>query len=385
MIYLLILLLILFCIWRYDLLGLTYRKELFFWGLFVVFFLLSGLRYEIGIDTLMYMRYWKFYPDMWDMHWIDDIMHFQDKAVGLDRFRPGWILYCMIIKSLFNDFTALQLITSLLFNVALFRTIKKYSPYPFLTLLIFYVNFKFLEFEFEIMRETVAVAIFLLLAFDNYIKRRWVAYYIGTSLAFFMHTSAILMFLLPLIRNIDWSLKKYTLLMFVPSFLLAVGGRVVLGNLVNIFLGGSGFIAQYAAGAVENETNINYLLMYGLQPVLLYFMAALGFKHFDDKVLRNLVFFSLIFMNFNMVYFTAGRLVNYLVIQVFIAVTPIMYHIIRKCRTELVAVVLCLVYMAPTIYSFKKPQNVARYFPYQSVIYNKQTKYQKALEPFQEQ
>ena len=384
MIYLLILALILFCVWRYDLLEETERKEVFYWGICVIFILLAGLRYEIGIDTRMYMKSWEFYPDFWNMHWFEDISRFQEKASGLNRFQPGWVLYCMIIRSISEDFTLLQIVTALLFNIAIFRTIKKYSRYPFLTILIFYINFKFLEFEFEIMRETVAVSVFLLLAFDNYIKRRWAAYYVGTAFAFFMHTPAILMFMLPLVRNIDWSLKKYTIIMVMPSFLLAVAGRAILGNLINIFLGGSGFIAQYAAGAVENETNLNYLLMYGLQPVLLYLLSAFGFKYIESKEARTIVFFSIIFMNFNMVYFTAGRLVNYLVIQVFIAITPIFYLLIKKCRTELIAVVLCLIYSAPTIYSFKKPENVARYYPYQSVIYHNQTRYQKSIEPFQD-
>lgn len=383
MIYVVILLLVMFCIWRYDLLGETNRKDVFYWGICVVFILLSGLRYEIGIDTRMYMKSWEFYPDFWNMHWFEDISRFQEKSYGLNRFNPGWVLYCMIIRAFSEDFTAVQIVTAVLFNIAAFRTIKKYSSYPFLTILIFYINFKFLEFEFEIMRETVAVSVFLLLAFDNYMKRKWVAYYLGTLLAFFMHTSAILMFALPLIRNIDWNLKKYTFIMVIPSFLLAVAGRAILGDLVNIFLGGSGFIAQYAAGAIENETNINYLLMYGLQPVLLYILAALSFRHFESKELRTLVFFSILFMNFNMVYFTAGRLVNYLVLQVFIAITPIFYLLIKKFHTMLIALVLCLVYSAPIIYSFKKPENVARYWPYQSVIYHNQTRYQKSIEPFE--
>ena len=59
MIYLLILALILFCVWRYDLLEETERKEVFYWGICVIFILLAGLRYEIGIDTRRYMKTWQ--------------------------------------------------------------------------------------------------------------------------------------------------------------------------------------------------------------------------------------------------------------------------------------------------------------------------------------
>ena len=118
MIYLLILALILFCVWRYDLLEETERKEVFYWGICVIFILLAGLRYEIGIDTRMYMKSWEFYPDFWNMHWFEDISRFQEKASGLNRFQPGWVLYCMIIRSISEDFTLLQIVTALLLGIS---------------------------------------------------------------------------------------------------------------------------------------------------------------------------------------------------------------------------------------------------------------------------
>ncbi len=327
----------------------------------------------------MYMRSWEFYPDLLDFHWLEDIKRFQNKSEWVERFQPGWVLYCMIIRSISESFYVLQIVTALIFNIAAARVIKRHSPYPFLTILIFYVNFKFLEFEFEIMRETVAVSVFLLLSFDNYIRKKWIPYYIGVIIAFSIHNSAILMFVLPLLRNINWSLKKYSVTMVLPSFFLSVAGRVVLGNIISIIFVGSGFISEYIAKASENETNLNYLLMYGCQPVMLYILCCVCYKYITDRNLRVLVFFSLIFMNFNMIYFTAGRLVNYIVLPVYIAITPIFFHLIKKFHTVFIAIVLCLLYSVPAIYILSDKGSRARYYPYQWVINPQQTHEQKHL------
>lgn len=379
MIYFIILGILVFCIWYYDVHDNTKWKQVAFWGIFVIFFLLSGLRWKIGIDTLMYMRTWDEYGNFWDFHWLDDIRKFQDSSENVERYREGWILYVMFLKSIWNDFTLVQLTTSLLFNTALFLTVKKWSPKPFLTLLIFYINFKFLEFEFEIMRETVAVSIFLLGSFPAFMEKKWIRYYLWTFLCFEIHTSAVLMFALPLIRNIDWNLKQYTFFIFIPTFILAAAGRMILGNLVNIFLGGQDFISQYAASAVEEDNNINYYIMYGLQPVLMYLISFIGFRHFKEKAFTPLVFFSIGVSIFSMIYFTASRLVNYIIIIDFIALTPIFYWLVRKFHTVWVAVLLLLIYFSPTLYSFRFPINVARYYPYQWVIDPKRTELQKTL------
>lgn len=379
MIYLVILLLLVFCVWYYDVCGDNKYKEIVYWALFVIFFLLSGLRYKIGIDTIMYMRTWDQYGDFLDFDWIHDIERFQNSSLTVERYRPAWILYCMLLRTFTHQFVIVQLVTSLLFNVALFRIIRKYSPYRFLTLLIFFISFKFLEFEFEIMRETVAVAFFLLISADAFIEKKWVRYYVGVTIAFLFHPSALMMFALPLVRNLKWSLRQYSLYLVLPGFILGVAGRVILGDLVNLFLGGGDFISEYTNRAFEQENNANYLIMYGLQPTLLYILSAFFFKRFTNKTLVPIVFFSIFFMYLGMFYYTAARLVNYIIILTFIAVTPLMMHIVKKVKTVWIAVVLMLIYFLPTLYSFTLPINVARYYPYHTWLDPRQTEIQKRV------
>lgn len=369
-----------FCLWYYDMQDGKRYKDISFWGIFAVFFLLSGLRYRIGMDTHMYMNSWGDYGDMWDFHWIDDITRFQQKSEYVSRFQPGWVLYCIIIRGFSKDFTLLQLVTSFIFNFAMFRMVKEYSKRPFLTLLMFFISFKFIEFEFEIMREGVAVGIFLLFAFDAYMKKKWVKYYIWTFVAFMLHTSAVLMFALPLLRNVDWKVWKYSLFFVLPGFIIGIAGRLIFGDLVNVFLGGGDdFISQYTSSAFEKENNVNYAIMYGLQPTLLYLLTAFNIKRIENREFIPLMFFAISFMYMGMFYFTAARLVNYIIVIVFIGATPIMQYLIRRFRTMWVVPVLMIIYFLPTLYSFREPRNLARYYPYQWVIDPKQTPLQKTI------
>lgn len=380
MIYIVIFALLMFCIWYYDVQKNFRYKEISYWTIFAIFFLVSGLRYKIGIDSLMYMSLWSQYGDMWDFHWFDDIVKFQQRSDYVSRFQPGWVLYCIILRGFSHDYTIVQIVTSLLFNVALFKVIKKYSKTPFLTLLIFYMNFTFIELEFEVMRETVAVSIFLLCSFDAWINKKWVKFYIWTFVAFMMHTSAIIMFALPLLRNINWSLLKLSLIIVLPGFLLGIAGRIILGDLLNAFLGGDDFISQYTASAFEKDNNFNYLLMYGFKPTLLYIFAAWGFKRFRQKELIPLVFLTISFMYMGMFYFTASRLMNYIIVIVLIAVTPLIQDLIVKFRTMWIVPLLLIIYSIPFIYQLTEPRNLARYYPYQWVIDPHQTQLQKKLE-----
>ena len=378
MIYIVILLAIVACVWYFDLHGATRHKWILFWTFCITFIVVSGLRYRIGTDTIVYMMSWDRYGDFWDFDWVADIKKFRESSIHVERFQPGWVLYCMAIKAFIPDVWGLQLVTAILINSAIFRTIKKYSEYPFLTILIFYISFKFIEFEFEIMREAVAESIYLFLAFDAYVERKWKKYYIGTFLTYLMHPSALLMFILPLLRNVDWSLKKYSFLFVIPSYAIGIAGHVIVGNLVNIFLGGDDFVSQYSANAMEVETNANYAIMFSVQPVLLYMMSALFFKHFKNKEFVPLVFFTIIFMNLSLIYFTTSRLANYIILIVFIAETPLMMHLIRKFRTVWIAVLCMLAYFSPTLFDLQKPVNLARYYPYQWVIDPHETPLQKS-------
>lgn len=366
MIYLVILIYILALVYHYDYHGHKRNRTHAFYSVMILFILLSGLRYHIGVDTFEYRGTWLWYPDFWDFHWIQNISDFT-KRETVSRYRPGWIIYVMTLQTLSKDFVILQISNALLINIAIFRLIKKYTPYIFTTILIYYGTFTFVEFEFEYMREIVAVSVFLFWGFDAFVKKEWIKYYITVSIAFFIHPSSMMMFVLPLIRNLKWTIKQYLLYLIVPSIVLALAGRLIIGNMLNLLLGNDSYASIYYGDG--GDSNFNYFLMYAFKPAAL-LTLYLCFKKFVNlpSYFIAVFFFSIFFMFISGLIFTAARFTSYIIIPDFILLGHIFYGIMKRYKSILITVPILVAMYAPNIFQYQQPLALARHYPYRSIL-----------------
>lgn len=123
--------------------------------------------------------------------------------------------------------------------------------------------------------------------------------------------------------------------------------------------------------------------MYIFQPIMMYILVALLFKYIKNTIYAPLIFFSLLFLNMSLLYFTASRLVNYIIIPVYIGVTPLLYHLIKKYKTTLILPILLCVYNTPSIFEcMRSSEWGARYFPYQNYFFQERSPDQKKLDRF---
>nr|WP_297901345.1 EpsG family protein [uncultured Parabacteroides sp.] len=185
--------------------------------------LLSGLRYRVGLDTLNYMLFYSDIPT-WNTFSVDDFYNFS--------YQPFYLLLCVLAKSISSDFYVLQLIQAILVNCAFFWFAKKYSNYPFLYIFLYLCTY-YTYFNFEIMKEGISVAVFLLI-FPYYRERKWGKYYIGAFVSLMFHLSASILFLFPLVRNLKFD-KKFILyaamsvVVFSALFRIYEQGNLVIG------------------------------------------------------------------------------------------------------------------------------------------------------------
>lgn len=166
--------------------------------------LLAGLRYRVGTDTLAYMDEYEKYP----------ISYFKDMYLW------GWYALMAICKSLNLSFYFIQLILAFFINFAVFKFLKRYSAHFFSALLLYYVLI-YPALNFEILRQSVCVAFFLL-SFSYLERRDYVTYYIMIGAACLFHYSAILLLFIPLLTLIPVNRKS-------------IWGFVILSFLVIVF------------------------------------------------------------------------------------------------------------------------------------------------------
>lgn len=380
MTYLIIFLYILFLVYYYDYLGHTRNKKWAFWSVMIIFILLSGLRYHIGIDTFQYRMTWDRYPDITNFKW-SDIEAFR-RNPQVERFHAGWIIYVMILQFFSKSFIFLQFTNAFLINFAVFRIIRKYSNHIFTTVLIYAGTFTFIEYNFELMREAVAVSIFLLWGFDAFVKRQWTKYYLTVLLAYTIHPSSLMMFAFPLIRNLNWSLRQYILYLIVPSFLIGLAGKIFLGNVINVILGGNSYISEYYEEAGKHSTNINYFLMYAFKPTVMLVLYACFKKYVTlPKFYEATYFFTIFFLYIGGLIYTAGRFTSYIIIIDYILLADIIWSLMKKWRGVYVAVILLIAMYIPNLYQYwGYPMSLACHYPYRSVLIDNPSANQKKLD-----
>ncbi|MDE7401948.1 MAG: EpsG family protein, partial [Muribaculaceae bacterium] len=352
-----------------------YARLLYF-ILFILFYVVSALRYHIGGDTLMYISFHKYYPDFFDFTWAKDVNWFNTNVRA--NYQPGWILYAMLVRSLNPDFMFMQIVSAFIVNCGIFYAIRKYSPYPFTTLLIYFLTFTFIMFEFEVLREAVGVGFFLLIAFDGWMQKKWVRYYIGAFIAYMFHSSAILMFALPFIRYINWKNRTYLLFFILPALILGFAGRIFLGDIISNLLDAQSSMQFYNNRAIDSAYNTNYIFTTLYQPFMLLAFMIL-WRKYVNPTLVPIVFATITIQIFALFDFDCARLANYIMIPTYIAITSILFKLAKRAKTIWVVVLFMLVYYVPNAYVVWSggEKSWSRYIPYQTAIYPNQTEAQK--------
>ena len=188
MIYIFIFLLLIYLIYRYD-----YKhneRGRLFWLVVVtlIFIVLGGLHYRVGFDSLTYE---KFYDKLSPLNTITPA------KIESSRFAPGFVILASFTKLFNEEPVLLYFIQSGFLCAVVTWFFVKNTRNVFFAFLMFYA-FCFTLLVFEQIRESIAVAFFLL-AWPAFKSNNWLKYYILSFCALAFHTSATFMFILPII------------------------------------------------------------------------------------------------------------------------------------------------------------------------------------------
>lgn len=275
MIYFLVLIFLLWLSYLYDYRGQKRGFKLSFAITLILFIAIAGLRYRVGGDTSNYMKYF-------------DLVHTWDSLSATDftksRFAPGFVFLTSSLKTLINDYLFFQLFHATVINCVVFWFIRKNCKHVFFALFLFF-NFLYFYLLFEQVRESFAVAIFLL-AWPAFKRNCWWQWYLASICAFMMHISAFIMFFLPII-NLPWirNIFIYGRRTWVICFIVLLISFVIQTTLFRyvqmIAVTESMFDRAQAYGSMNSEETFNINRIVGnffqfiIYPLLaLYFLNA---------------------------------------------------------------------------------------------------------------
>ncbi len=220
MIYLTIILLLFFLIYAYDIMHVKEGKNAFFFTLLGMLVLIAGLAYRVGIDHIRYSEDFLQYPTLYTL----DLDY-----IGDSREDPLWVIMTATFRTFTNSYMWLHLFHTAIVNSAILLFMRRYSYWTFTPILLYCFTL-FIFFNFETVRESLAVAVFLL-AYPYLERKQWVKYYLVAITCFFIHSSALLAFLLPPLLAL--ARKNVGKLLVISIILMAVLGRVVNDIILN--------------------------------------------------------------------------------------------------------------------------------------------------------
>lgn len=182
---------------------------------------IAGFRYNLGIDTIRYQRY--FENNIIPVNEID-ISSFSDI-----RYQPLFILLCSLCKTITSEFWFFQLMHALFVNSIIFYFFKKYTNFPFVAICLYGLSV-YLGYSMETLRASCAVAM-MLLGYDQFKegRRTWALLFFIAS--FFFHVEAIVLVFFYVYLLFTDNKIKLGKGIFVAIFLL-----IVITPFISVFL-----------------------------------------------------------------------------------------------------------------------------------------------------
>ena len=369
MIYILVFILLLIPVVKYDLMAKSGGEGGWFFFNLMVLILLAGLRYRVGGDTLMYMSMYDEIPVLSELKYFD----FEEAL-----YNPLWYVYNSLFKSIGDDFVYFQIGQAIIVNSVFFWFFRKYSPqYYFSAILLYYIGY-YCYFNMEILREILCVCILMLMT-PWLLAKRWILYYAGCIVAINLHYSSAVMLAIPLLyymfRKPSWKLQ-----------LIIIAGITTLMSVVNIMALIVRMIAQderlveLVEKYTENSGNLTGMLfqLIAALPVvgMMYIRCKCDIDYRDKFV--SLAMGAVFAYSFAMGFFAFARLANYFIPFVLVFTVHTIYYFVTNYNLRSAQVSTLVVGASVFLISF----NLGFYYLRDMSTYYPNTRFKAIFSPY---
>jgi hypothetical protein len=367
MVYIIILtILFLYSAWEIRI-GPVDKRDLVYWFFLIVFILISGLRWKVGGDSFAYQ-------ELFEMN-LDTKMGFFDLLEENLKYEPFFLMFMVLCKAIINEFWFFQLCHAIFINITIFYFIRRYCTLKFTGLLI-YSFFFYFYFNMEILREAIAVCIFLWM-YPFFVKRKWIKYYLLALVAIMFHYSALTLLFFPIFRNVTFKFKSAIVIVVI------VFAIVIFSANFSSFLGMVGQDSLATRYLLYSNVTLN---VFGIVYNSIFYVILPYFFYVFNKA-RNYPenFPSLLFLYFLIAIIFCvisgfGRLLNYLTpflaVYYVNSIKQISYdRNVRQIKWLLLLIVLGVPFCMKTMYYYQSTSNLVPntrkinlWYPYSTIM-----------------
>ena len=326
----------------------------------------AAFAYMLGSDTPEYVGFYQH---------LEPINFLTSNHISQYRYQPGFTIFCSILRFFSNNYLLFQFIHAILVNLVIFRFCNKYSHNPYISLLA-YMLINYLEFNFEIQRESLAV-ICGLLAYDCYIHKRLLLSILYFFLAYFFHFSAIILLLIPVLLKFKSSKRNIYILALFAAISPWIWRSIPNAELFLLLTTDGSIYSSYINQEINTDYNLYYYISFyimnmGIPLVVLFFIKN------KNPYYQNLVLAFILFRMLSLFSYGFYRFSNYFVCFYWIALADFLPYICTKYKKNKVfvyAVVLSIICFTnqTKLFWYEAESNryiFQRYYPYSDIIFD---------------
>ena len=334
----------------------------------VVFILIAGLRYRIGVDTVGYL--YTYYHDTPNLSY-----YLSRNIFSVSSFI--WRLINSFFYTIGAPFYVIQILTAAFINCLFFAYIKKHSNYLFSCLFFYFVGFYPL-LNFETMKASYAIAI-CLFANDFFLEKKWIKGLLLYLVATGFHLSTIGLFIVPALLFLRFN--KWGVVFLLITY---IGGgyiQKVMGDYLFIFdMLDNDTISNKLEGYTESDkygSAMRLLSIIKNVPLILYSFISVKYLFKCDRHNRLLMLepflmiaMLLLVLQFNIYIFY--RLFDFFFIYLCLFFSQLFVDLAKSRRFQKsLSYTRALLFILPLVVIFLwkyQSKNRFRYYPYATII-----------------
>lgn len=374
---------LLLLIYHYDYCGHKEGRKAFYLLMFVSFVCVAGLRYRLGMDSIAYAGTYNDLPDLTELFTYD---------YSSTRFGIGYILLNAIARSISNDFTSMQFVHALFINTVFFYFFYKNCKNIF-TCVFFYFVMQFFNYNYEVLRESCAVAM-LCIAWPYLCEKKWIKYYLCAVIATLFHTSGAITLIIPIIylpflRKL-FEFNWVSLIAILASYAIGLILATKFFDLIRMLeiAEMDSYANSYENSHYGGSRNMNILGLVAFMGRTLVYPFLLGWlisnnkletEHKNFKVLEGLVMLYAYFNIFSINLYILYRFLNYFSPFLILLLGDSIFGYLKLLGKRIkLSFGIWAIYFLPLIFlsvnylfgdtEYYGVKKYARYYPYDTVI-----------------
>lgn len=374
MIYILIIILLLFLSYHYDMVGNTKDRNLWYKIVLIILICLAGMRWRIGVDTShgIYAFYHK-----------NCLIQDYFRSYSLTEY-PLWRFLSSFVYSIGGRFFWIQFIEAAFVNILVFKYIRKHSEYIF-TCVLFYFIWMYRAYCFEEMKASFGIAL-CLFANDYLLDRKYLKSFLLYFIGFLFHPSIALVGLTS--QMIFLRMNKTGVLFLLFGLILGIFMKDNFDEYL-VFISIDDFIDSKIETYVEHDTlfgisdkSLFYYVVYFGQMLIYSICSFFYVKKFGrnsallqlEPFLVITLFYVILNANINIFY----RFVNVYALYMILFISQAFVDIIKNNKRSFSVLITSIIFSPLFLYIWSTYFGVTghspiyhRFYPYSSVIERK--------------